>query len=114
MEYVKVGEMVRLALDEQESDNMQQFYHEDYMYLRETEMLTFEDFRQSLIDDFASGKVTSSNRKTLHEDYLSCSFSHRITFNEAYRRYSAGTSFEVRVMSLKKDGLVWRQVISFN
>ena len=90
---------------------MKKFFHDDYMYLRETEMLIFEDFRQSLIDDFASGRMSSSNRRTLHEDHLSCTFIHDIKFNEAYRGYEAGISFEVRLMTLKKKGLIWRQMI---
>tara|TARA_B100001173_G_scaffold260314_1_gene233486 strand:+ start:274 stop:420 length:147 start_codon:yes stop_codon:yes gene_type:complete len=48
--------MVRFSLDEHDFDNIKKFFHDDYMYLRETEMLAFEDFRQSLIDDFALGE----------------------------------------------------------
>ena len=31
MEYVKVGEMVRLAMDEKDYDIIEQYYHDDYM-----------------------------------------------------------------------------------
>lgn len=114
MEYVKVGEMVRLAMDEKDYDIIEQYYHDDYMYLRETELFTFSDFRESLIADFGSGKCTSTNRKTLYEDHLSGAFTHDVTYNENYRGYSSGTTVRVRVMTLKKDGLLWRQMISYN
>ena len=114
MEYVKVGEIVRLAMDEKDYDIIEQYYQDDYMYLRETELLTFSDFRESLIADFGSGQCTSTNRKKLYKDYLSSAFTHDVTYNENYRGYSSGTTVRVRVMTLKKDGLLWRQMISYN
>ena len=43
-------------------------FHEDFMYLRETEMLTRQEFIAYTEDDFASCKLQSSDRKILYEN----------------------------------------------
>lgn len=111
MNWVSYEEVVRRQVDEHDVDNLRQFYHEDFIYLREAEMLSFEDVRQHIIDDFVSGKFISTNRKTLHEDEFSSTFEHDVTAIEPHRGIEAGDTYRVRIIIQKKDGLFWRQNI---
>lgn len=111
MNWVPYEEVVRRQVDEHDIDNLRQFYHEDFIYLREAEMLSFEDVRQHIIDDFVSGKFISRNRKTLHEDEFSSTFEHDVTAIEPHRGVAAGDTYRVRIIIQKKDGLFWRQNI---
>lgn len=111
MNWVPYEEVVRRQVDEHDIDNLRQFYHEDFIYLREAEMLSFEDVRQHIIDDFVSGKFISRNRKTLHEDEFSSTFEHDVTAIEPHRGVAAGDTYRVRIIIQKKEGLFWRQNI---
>ena len=111
MNWVPYEEVVRRQVDEHDIDNLRQFHHEDFIYLREAEMLSFEDVRQHIIDDFVSGKFISRNRKTLHEDEFSSTFEHDVTAIEPHRGVAAGDTYRVRIIIQKKDGLFWRQNI---
>jgi len=111
---VKLCEVVRLALDHHQWDEVKKCYRDDFMYLRELEMFNLDDWIQAQKDDFASGKCTSTNRKTIHEDDRSCTWSHDVTYLEDYRGHKAGTVFHIRVLALKKDGLIYRIMISYD
>lgn len=78
-------------------------FHEDYMYLRETEMLTRDEFIKHMQEDFAGGKFKSSDRKILYEDDNVVSWEHCVTAPD-YKR-------KVTLTCLKKDGKLWRQIM---
>mgnify|MGYP001158516903 FL=1 len=108
----QTSEVMRLAVDENNVKAARECFHEEYMYVRELEMLSLDDALSHLKEDFASGKCSSTNRVTLYDDDRTNVFSHDVTYNEAIRGYQVGTIVPVRIVSLKKDGLIWRAMIS--
>jgi len=84
---------------------VEELYHEDYMYLRETEMLSRDDFIIHMKNDFVDGEFKSTNRKILYEDEKVVSFEHDEESPRGLRR--------VTLTSLKKEGKLWRQMMSF-
>ena len=108
----QTSEVMRLAVDEKNIEAARECFHEEYMYLRELEMLSLDDAMSHLEEDFASGKCSSTNRVTLYDHDQTNVFSHDVTYKEAIRGYQVGTVVPVRIVSLKKDGLIWRAMIS--
>ena len=47
--------VVRMTLDEHRYDEMDQYYHPDFIYVRELEMLDYEQMKRHVIDDFGTG-----------------------------------------------------------
>lgn len=82
-----------------------EIFHEDYMYLRETEMLTRDEFISHMQNDFASGNFQSSNQKILYEDDNVVSWEHLVT-SQDYKR-------KITLTCLKKDGKLWRQIMTY-
>lgn len=111
MGYTSINEVFNF-LDQQEFDNAYACIHDDFMYLREVEMLSLDDFKRHM-HEFGSGVLTSTNRVTHHDDQFSSTFTHDVTWNEATSIFQAGTKKSVRVLALKKDGLMWRQMITY-
>ena len=96
-------------LDQQENWGdrtvVDQIFHEDYMYLRETEMLTRDEFITHMITDFASGNFQSSDQKILYENDNVVSWEHLVTAPDFKRK--------ITLTCLKKDGKLWRQIMAF-
>jgi hypothetical protein len=84
---------------------VESLYHEDYMYLRETEMLSRDEFILHMKEDFVGGKFKSTNLKVLYEDDKVVSFEHDVESPLGLRR--------VTLTSLKKEGKLWRQMMSY-
>ena len=60
---MKMTEFLDQSADWGDPSMINEMFHEDYMYLRETEMLTRDEFIKHMQEDFAAGKFQSSNRK---------------------------------------------------
>ena len=98
-------------VDENNVEAARKFFHPEYMYVRELEMLSLDELIANL-KEFASGVCSSTNRVTHFEDDRSGVFSHDVTYNKPTRGFQKGDSMNVRLVSLKKDGLFWRGMIS--
>ena len=98
-------------VDENNVEAARKFFHPEYMYVRELEMLSLDELIANL-EEFASGVCSSTNRITHFEDDRSGVFSHDVTYNEPTRGFQKGDRMNVRLVSLKKDGLFWRGMIS--
>ena len=107
MGYRSLNEVTNL-LDQRDVKGAKACFHDEFMHLREADMLTIEEMYKHL-DEFASGKCTSTNRVTHHDDEHSGTYSHVVTYNETMRGISAGSTAHIRLVLLKKDGLLWRQ-----
>ena len=103
--------VVRMTLDEHRYDEMDQYYHSDFIYVRELEMLDYEQMKRHVIDDFGTGHQQSTNRKTLFEDDLTVVFDHDIAQYDATGS-QIGDAHRVRVVTLLQDGLIWRQFLT--
>ena len=103
--------MTRLAFDERNYDEMDKYYHPDFIYVRELEMLDYVEMKRHVVEDFGTGRQRSTNRATLFEDELTVVFDHDITpFDENGRQ--AGEGHRVRLVTLKQEGLIWRQFLT--
>ena len=80
-------------------------FHEDFIYLRETEMLTRDEFIQHLETDFVNGPHVSTQGKILYEDEKIGAFEH-VVLRPASKR-------KVTLVCLKKDGKIWRQMMTY-
>ena len=78
------------------------------MHLLEAEMLTIAEMYKQL-DEFTSGKCSSTNPVTHHDNEHSGAYSHLVTYNETMRVIAAGSTVHIRLVLLKKDGLIRRQ-----
>ena len=100
--------MTRLAFDEKNYDELDKYYHPDFMYVRELEMLDYVEMKRHVVEDFGTGRQRSTNRATLFEDELTVVFDHDITpFDENGRQ--AGEGHRVRLVTLKQEGS-WAQI----
>ncbi len=111
MGYRSINEIFNF-LDQQEFESAYACIHDDFMYLREVEMLSLDDFKEHM-HEFGSGVLTSANRVTHHDDAYSTTFTHDVTWNKTTSIFQADTKKTVRVTALKKDGLLWRQMITY-
>ena len=73
------------------------------MHLRETEMLTRDEFLEYMQTDFADATVISTQGEILYEDEKCAVFEHVVRRASGKRR--------VTLVCLKKDGKVWRQML---
>ena len=80
-------------------------FHEDFIYLRETEMLTRDEFIQHLETDFVNGPHFSTQGKILYEDEKIAAFEHIVLRPVSNRK--------VTLVCLKKDGKIWRQMMTY-
>ena len=74
----QTSEVMRLAVDENNVEAARECFHEEYMYVRELEMLSLDDALSHLKEDFASEKCSSTNRVTLYDDDRTNVFSHDV------------------------------------
>ena len=81
---------------------LEETFHEDFMHLRETEMLTRDEFLKFMQTDFADSSLVTQG-KILYEDEKCAVFEHVVRRTSSKRR--------VTLVCLKKDGKVWRQML---
>ena len=80
-------------------------FHEDFIYPRETEMLTRDEFIQHLETDFVNGPHVSKQGKIFYEDEKIGAFEHAVLRPVSKRK--------VTIVCLKKDGEIWRQMMTY-
>ena len=84
---------------------LEETFHEDFMHLRETEMLTRDEFLQYMQTDFAKdATLISTQGKILYEDEKCAVFEHVVRRTSSERK--------VTLVCLKKDRKVWRQMLT--
>ena len=85
---------------------LEETFHEDFMHLRETEMLTRDEFLQYMQTDFAKdATLISTQGKILYEDEKIGAFEHVVLRPVSKRK--------VTLVCLKKDGKIWRQMMTY-
>ncbi len=100
MGYRSMHEVMNL-INKKDLEGAKACFHEEFMYLRELEMLTIDDVLDHF-EEFTGGKLASNNRITWHDDEHSANFSHDITYGEKVRGMVAGLIVGVRLAILKK------------
>ena len=80
-------------------------FHEDFIYPRETEMLTRDEFIQHLETDFVNGPYVSKQGKILYEDEKIGAFEHVVLRPVSKRK--------VTLVCFKKDRKICRQMMTY-
>ena len=80
--------------------------HEDFIYIRETEMFTRDEFRSQVIEEFIQGVMISKNLQVLFEN-------DKIIILDADVRRGE-INVKVTLSCMKKDGKLWRQMMTMD
>ena len=80
--------------------------HEDFIYIRETEMVTRDEFRSEVIEEFVKGLMTSENLQVLFEN-------EKIIILDADVRRGE-IHVKITLSCMKKDGKLWRQMMTMD
>ena len=77
-----------------------------YIYIRETEMFTQDEFRSQVIEEFVQGVMISKNLQVLFEN-------DKIIILDADVRRGE-IHVKVTLSCMKKDGKLWRQMMTMD
>lgn len=80
--------------------------HEDFIYIRETEMFTRDEFRDDVLGEFIDGTMISSDLRVIFDNEKVIILDLNITRGDVYGK--------VTLCCLKKDGKIWRQMMTFD
>jgi hypothetical protein len=80
--------------------------HEDFIYIRETEMFKRDEFCSEVIEEFVQGVMISKNRQVLFEN-------DKIIILDADVRRGE-INVKVTVSCMKKDGILLRQMMTMD
>ena len=94
------------CLEGRDASSFEECVHEDFIYIRETEMFTRDEFRSQVIEEFLQGVMISKNLQVLFEN------DKIIILDADVRR---GEIFvKVTLSCMKKDGKLWRQMMTMD
>ena len=94
------------CLEGRDASGFEECVHEDFIYIRETEMFTRDEFRSEVIEEFVKGVMTSENLQVLFEN-------EKIIILEADVRRGE-IHVKITLSCMKKDGKLWRQVMTMD
>ena len=97
----KYKKVLRLV-EQRNWQEMEEWLHEDFMYIKETALMDREEHVKNLEKEFASKQAINQN-ELLHEDDDMMAFKHIVTQKN-------GKKFRVTQIQLYKDGKVWREI----
>ena len=97
----KYRKVLRLV-EQRNWQEMEEWLHEDFMYIKETALRDREEHVKNLEKEFASKQAINQN-ELLHEDDDMMAFKHIVTQKN-------GKKFRVTQIQLYKDGKVWREM----
>ena len=81
---------------------MEEWLHEDFMYIKETALMNREEHVKNLEKEFGS-KQAINQYELLHEDEDMMAYKHVVTQRN-------GNGFRITQIQLYKDGKVWREM----
>ncbi len=97
----KYKKVLRLV-EERNWQEMEEWLHEDFMYIKETALMDREEHIKKMKKEFAS-KQAINQHELLYEDEDMMSFKHIVTQKN-------GKKFRITQIQLYKDGKVWREM----
>ena len=95
-----------LSLQRDVEQEEEECVHEDFIYIRDTEMFTRDEFRSEVIKEFVQGVMISRNLQVLFEN-------NKIIILDADVRRGE-INVKVTLLCMKKDGNLWRQMITMD
>ena len=93
------------CLERRDASSFEKCVHEDFIYIRETEMFTRDEFRSEVIQEFVQGVMTSENLQVLFEN-------DKIIILDADVRRGE-IHVKITLSCMKKDGKLWRQIMLY-
>ena len=97
----KYKKVLRLV-EERNWTEMEEWLHEDFMYIKETALMDREENVKKMEREFGSKQAINQN-ELLHEDEDMMAFKHVVTQNN-------GKKFRITQIQLYKEGMVWREI----
>ena len=99
----KYKKVLRLV-EERNWEEMEEWLHEDFMYIKETALMDREEHVKKMEKEFQSKQAINQN-ELLHEDEDMMAFKHVVTQKN-------GKKFRITQIQLYKEGMVWREISS--
>ena len=96
--YKKVLRLVK----ERNWKEMEEWLHDDFMYIKETALMDREEHVKKMEKEFRSKQAINQN-ELLHEDEDMMAFKHVVTQKN-------GKKFRITQIQLYKEGMVWREI----
>ena len=97
----KYKKVLRLV-EERNWQEMEEWLHEDFMYIKEVALMDREEHVKRMKKEFDS-KQAISQPELLYEDGDMMAFKHIVTKKN-------GETFRITQIQLYKDGMVWREM----
>ncbi|MEC8673181.1 MAG: hypothetical protein VXY13_05500 [Pseudomonadota bacterium] len=94
------------CLEARDASGFEECVHEDFIYVRETEMFTRDEFRAEVIEEFVQGVMTSSGLQVLFENEKIIILDTNIVRGDIKAK--------ITLSCLKKDGKLWRQMMTMD
>ena len=99
----KYKKVLRLV-EERNWKEMEEWLHDDFMYIKETALMDREEHVKKMGKEFGS-KQAINQHQLLHEDEDMMAFKHVVTQKN-------GKRFRITQIQLYKEGMVWREISS--
>ena len=97
----KYKKVLRLV-EERNWKEMEEWLHEDFMYIKETVLMDREEHVKKMEKEFGVKQAINQN-ELLHEDEDMMAFKHVVTQKN-------GKKFRITQIQLYKEGMVWREI----
>ena len=97
----KYKKVLRLV-EERNWKEMEEWLHDDFMYIKETALMNREEHVNKMEKEFES-KQAINGHELLHEDEDMMAFRHVVTQKN-------GKKFRITQIQLYKEGMVWREI----
>ena len=97
----KYKKVLRLV-EERNWKEMEEWLHQDFMYIKETALMNREEHVKKMEIEFGSKQAINQN-ELLHEDDDMMAFRHVVTQKN-------GKKFRITQIQLYKEGMVWREI----
>ena len=94
------------CLEGRDASRFDDCVHEDFIYIRETEMFTRDEFRSEVIEEFVQGGMISENLQVLFETDKIIILDTDIKRGEIHAK--------ITLSCMKKDGKLWRQMMTMD
>ena len=94
------------CLEGRDASSFEECVHEDFIYIRETEMFTRDEFRSQVIEEFIQGVMISKNLQVLFENDKIIILDADVRRDEIH--------VKVTLSCMKKEGKLWRQMMTMD
>mgnify|MGYP005705209109 FL=1 len=94
------------VLEGRDASGFEASVHEDFIYIRETEMFTRDEFHDEVLGEFVNGTMVSSDLRVVFENEKVIILDANVTRGEAF--------VKITLCCMKKDGKLWRQMMTLD